>query len=187
MSLVLATGLPGSYKSGMSCIQTQEWLARNFRWYKKTGIIRPVRSNLVLTKKFTDDINNRKFTLKVNEGVKISDKIKEWNEKRDFLEYWEDPEELPLINDCDDIWEEMGRHVDSRDWEQLPPELRRWLQQHRHRGVNIFGNCQDFADVDVAVRRLTQSLMYLYKIAGSRDPSPTSPPPKIIWGFIAVF
>jgi len=182
----LRVGLPGSAKSYMSCVTIQDLLKRNRRWFKKTGRIRPVRSNLVLNPQFTAHAND-KGTLELNKGVYISPGWQKWNAEHQLLEYWEDPEELPYMNNCDVIWEEMGAHVDSRSWEQLPHELRRWLQQHRHRGVNIFGNCQDFADIDVAVRRLCQEVTYQYKLIGSRDPSPTSFPPKYIWGLIMMW
>lgn len=157
--IALVTGLPGASKSYMCAQQTVMLVARNKKWFQKTGKMRVVRSNLVMSEKFQEYAG-------------------------DFYQTWEDPEELPAMNDCDVIWEEMGAHVDSRSWEQLPLGLRRWLQQHRHRGVNIYGNCQDFADIDVAVRRLCGQLLYLTKIAGSRDPSPTSKPPLFIWGII---
>lgn len=185
MAVTMITGLPGASKSYMCCQQIQTWVGRNRKWYKKTGIIRPVRSNLILSKAYTDRANDMNG-LELKKGVKITLAKKKWNDEHRFLEYWEDPEELPGMNGCDVIWEEMGAHVDSRSWEQLPHELRRWLQQHRHRGVEIVGNCQDFADVDVAVRRLTQNLFYLMKLIGSRDPSPTSLPPRVIWGFVLV-
>jgi len=160
--ITLVTGLPGASKSYMAAQQTCEWVARNKKWYEKNGTFRPVRSNLKMSPEF--------------EGY--ADR---------FLEYWEDPEELPHMNNVDVIWEEMGAHVDSRSWEQLPMQLRRWLQQHRHRGVEIHGNCQDYSDIDVAVRRLTGRLVYLIKFMGSRDPSPTSPPVKWIWGIVLMF
>jgi len=160
--IAMITGLPGASKSYYSAQQAVEWIERNKKWHSKTGKVRVVYSNLQFSQEFYD-----------------------WaNEHHEFLKYWEDPEELPHINNADVIWEEMGAHVDSRSWEQLPLQLRRWLQQHRHRGVEILGNCQDFADIDVAVRRLVGSLTYLIKLAGSRDPSPTSLPPRLIWGFI---
>jgi len=159
MAINIVTGLPGASKSYMLAQQTVELVKRNMKWYESTGIKRIVRSNL-----------------------ELSDEFKMWAEG--YYELWEDPEELPSMQNCDVIWEEMGAHVDSRSWEQLPLQLRRWLQQHRHRGVEIFGNCQDFADIDVAVRRLVQNLIYLIKIVGSRDPSPTSKPIKHIWGVV---
>lgn len=160
--LSMATGLPGASKSYLTCQTTLDLLKRNMRWYKKTGIVRPVVSNLVLEESFTKEVNS----------------------ECEFLQYWEDPEILPSLKNCDVVWEEMGAHVDSRSWEQLPLPLRRWVQQHRHRGVDIYGNCQDFADVDVAIRRLCGSLVYLTKIMGSRDPSPTTPPVEFVWGVV---
>lgn len=184
----IVTGLPGASKSYDCAIKADEWIRRNRRWYQKTGIIRPLRSNLEFSDEYTRWANNlRTLPLKLPEGFVLTPETIEWNKTHKFLEYWEDPEELPLMNDCDVIWEEMGAHVDSRSWEQLPFELRRWLQQHRHRGVNVYGNCQDFADVDVAVRRLTKDLFYLVKLFGSRDPSPTTPPPSVIFGLVVKF
>jgi len=159
----IVTGLPGASKSYATAQKIVELVRRNKKWYERTGLLRVVRSNLVLSHEFTHAANK----------------------DHEFISYWEDPEELPGMNNCDVIWEEMGAHVDSRSWEQLPLQLRRWLQQHRHRGVEIYGNCQDFADIDVAVRRLVGSLLYLTKIVGSRDPSATTPPPRIVWGIIA--
>jgi len=164
----------------------QDLLRRNKKWYRRTGRVRTIRSSLVLNPLFTDHANDRS-QLKVNDGVKVSPAWQKWNDEHDFLEYWEDPEELPYMNNCDVIWEEMGAHVDSRSWEQLPHELRRWLQQHRHRGINVYGNCQDFADIDVAVRRLCGEVIYQYKMFGSRDPSPTSLPPRWIFGLIMMW
>jgi len=155
----IVTGLPGAAKSYMCAQQTVKLVTRNMKWYEATGKRRIVRSNLVL-----------------------NDDFRAW--AGDFYTTWEDPEELPSMKDCDVIWEEMGAHVDSRSWEQLPLSLRRWLQQHRHRGVEIYGNCQDFADIDVAVRRLVGQLLYLTKIVGSRDPSATTKPPRWVWGII---
>lgn len=167
----IATGLPGASKSYVTAQKIVSLVYRNMRWFKRTGKVRPVLSNLVLSDQFTKFAN-----------VTVKDKEGNWVE---FLRYWEDPEELPLMKNCDVIWEEMGAHVDSRSWEALPLALRRWLQQHRHRGVEIYGNCQDFADIDIAVRRLVGSLVYLTKIVGSRDPSPTTPPPRFVWGVVA--
>jgi hypothetical protein len=163
--LSIVTGLPGSSKSYLLSQKTVELVERNMRWYKATGKVRQVVSNLEMSKEFQDYANSEQV----------------------FYRLWEDPEELPGLLNCDVIWEEMGAHVDSRSWEQLPIQLRRWLQQHRHRGVEIYGNCQDFADIDVAVRRLTGQLLYLMKVMGSRDPSPTTKPPLFIWGVILKF
>jgi hypothetical protein len=64
---------------------------------------------------------------------------------------------------------------------------KRWLQQHRKLGIEIYGTAQDFSQVDIAFRRMTSDLFYLVKLIGSRDPSPTSPPVKSIWGISMVY
>ena len=52
--------------------------------------------------------------------------------------------------------------------------------QHRKFGIEIYGTSQDFAQVDKAFRRLTSNLLYLRKLIGTRDISPTRPAPKWI-------
>jgi len=181
----MVTGLPGASKSYDCAVKAHEFLLRNRKWYQQTGIKRTVRSNLVFDDLYTQEMNDtRDLPVKLAKGIKLSRAREEHNMHHDFLEYWDDPEELPTMSNCDVIWEEMGAHVDSRSWEQLPFELRRWLQQHRHRGVEIYGNCQDFADIDTAVRRLVGRLFHVKKLAGSRDPSPTTPPPRRVWGLV---
>lgn len=161
----IVTGLPGASKSYALAQQGVYLVKRNKRWYEQTGKLRQVRSNLVLSDEFT-----------------------QWaNQDQEFITYWDDPDVLPTMNNCDVLWEEMGAHVDSRSWESLPLSLRRWLQQHRHRGAEIYGNCQDFSDIDIAIRRLVGNLTYLIKIAGSRDPSATTPPVDFVWGIVAKF
>lgn len=163
----IVTGLPGSGKSYYLANLTVELLYRNRKWFETSGKIRKVATCL----KMSEEIE-REFGYGTDES---------------YIHYWQDAEEIPKLRDCDVIWEEMGVIVDSRSWENMPLELRRWFAQHRHRGVDVYGNVQEFADVDVAVRRLTQNLIYLVKAFGSRDPHPTSPPIKYVWGLVLVF
>jgi len=174
--ITVVTGLPGAGKSLFTADISIELLYRNRKWYQKqkemfeagkTDVvpkIRQVRTNLTL---------NKEVEAEFGYGTDLS-----------FIDYWEDPCELPGMRDVDITWEEMGAVVDSRNWESMPLELRRWLQQHRHRGVEIFGNVQEFSDIDIAVRRLTERLFYLSKVVGSRDPTPTSLPIRFIWGLV---
>lgn len=173
--IAIVTGLPGASKSYELAQKAVFLVARNKKWYKK---------QLKLHEKDPDNWDHPQIRV-VRSNLKLSKEFEQLS--GDFLEYWLEPEELPKMVNCDVLWEEMGAHVDSRSWENLPLSLRRWLQQHRHRGIEIYGNCQDFADVDVAIRRLTGQLLYLIKVVGSRDPSPTTLPPRIIWGVIARF
>jgi len=155
----IVTGLPGSGKSFFSARRAVEILHRNREWNKKTGKLRLLSSNLKLAKFVEDEFPGQ-------------------------ISYWDDPSELVGMKNVDILWEEMGTHVDATQWANMPLELKRFLQQHRHRGVEIYGNVQEFSQVDISVRRLTHRLVYLQKLIGSRDPSPTSPPVKFVWGLI---
>lgn len=157
--ITIATGIPGSGKS-LWTADTFLWLLRrNIRWHKKSGIIRKVFSNLKLS----------------------ADLEKEY---AGFFEYWDDPSILVKIYDADIVWDEVATHLDSTQWANLPLEIKRFMQQHRKRGIDIFGNTQDFAMIDISMRRLVSDVIILKKVFGSRDPSPTRPPVKYIWGLV---
>lgn len=155
--IAIFSGLPGSGKSlklGQTAIDV---LYRNRRWYEKTGIIRPVYTNL-----------------------KMSPEVEK--EFEGFIVYWTDLRQLTVLRDVDVLIDEVATYFDARLWETLSLEMRRWLAQHRKFGIEIYGTTQDFAQVDKAFRRLTSHLLYLTKLFGSGDISPTKPPPKYIWG-----
>jgi len=155
------TGLPGAGKSLLTARTAVDLLYRNRNWHQKTGIYRPIYSNL----KFSDSLEA---------------------EFEPYIKYWSEAMDLVKIRDADVIWEEMGAYCDSTQWANMPLELKRWLQQHRHRGVEITGNVQEFSQIDISLRRITHEVLYLRKIIGSRDPSPTRPPVKYVWGVILV-
>jgi len=155
--IVVFTGLPGSGKSLKLAQTVIDVLYRNQRWEKKTGVRRKVYSNL-----------------KMSEEVEA--------EFGDYIEYWADLKTLPPLRDVDVVIDEVSTYFDSRLWETLSLEMRRWLAQHRKMGIEIYGTAQDFAQVDKAFRRLTSDLLYLTKLIGSADISPTRPPPRFIWG-----
>jgi len=159
--IVIFTGLPGSGKSAKLSRTAIDIFYRNRAWYKKTGIKRLVYTNL-------------KFSKAVE---------KEFSE---FIVYWTDLRQLTVLRDVDVLIDEVATYFDARLWETLSLEMRRWLQQHRKFGIEIYGTAQDFAQVDKAFRRLTSNLLYLRKLAGTRDISPTVPPPKYVFVFSLV-
>jgi len=159
--IIIYSGLPGSGKSYRLARQAASLLYRNRKMFEKTGVKRLVWSNLKFTPEFE-------------------------NEFAGFFEYWSDLENLTPLRDCDILLDEVGTYFDSRLWAELPQEVRRWAAQHRKFGIDIFGTAQDFAQVDKSFRRLTSDLLYLTKIAGSRDISSTRPAPKFIWGISLV-
>ena len=155
--IVIFTGLPGSGKSLKLADTTIELLYRNRKWYEQTGILRQVWTNL-----------------------KLSHEVEK--EFEEYIVYWSDLRQLTPLRDVDVLIDEVATYFDARLWETLSLEMRRWLAQHRKFGIEVYGTAQDFAQVDKAFRRLTSDLLYITKLVGSGDISPTRPAPRIIWG-----
>jgi len=172
------SGLPGAGKSLKMADTLVEVLYRNKNWYAKEtkrfqqfpdqfvpdGEILPVAPTM--RKVYSN--------LRVNKEVEL--------EFRGFIEYWGDPAQLISLRDCDVFWDEIATHLDSTQWANMSLEIKRWLQQHRKFGIEIYGTTQDFAMIDKSMRRMTSGLMHLTKIIGSRDKSATSPKIKYVWG-----
>jgi len=161
---IVYSGLEGSGKSLKLAMVAKKLVLRNSRWNKVSGKFRSIASNL----KFSDDFV--KFA--VSKGVQIK--------------YWKDLDDLILLEDCDVIIDELGNYFDSRGWENLSLDVRRWLTQADKVGIEIYGSAQDFAQVDLSFRRLVKQLWYITKIIGSRRPSATRPPVKAVWGLCMV-
>jgi len=159
MAIIMITGLPGAGKSLETAKVSLDTLWRNQKYFKKSGIKRMLWSN-----------------------IRFSDKITELY--GDFIKYWVDPAELVKLRDVDVIWDEMATHLDATQWANMSLELKRWLQQHRKFGIDIYGNAQDFQQVDKSARRLCAVLYHMSKVIGSRDISATRPPVKRPWGVI---
>lgn len=161
MPITIFTGLPGSGKSIRTAKAILFLLNRNKKWYKKSGTLRKVYTN-----------------------IKLADHVEK---KYDgFFEYWKDPEQLVEMRECDVIIDEIATYFDSTQWKELGLDIKRWLQLHRHYGIEIYGNTQTFSTIDISFRRLTDELYLLKKLLGSREPSNTRPPIKRIWGVILI-
>ena len=159
MPITLFTGLPGAGKSTEMAAKILEILERNGRWYKKTGILRTIYTNMYLNK----------------------DLEEYWGP---LIKHWDNPEELVRLRDCDVFWDEIATHMDNTQYKETPLELKRWLQQHRKFGIEIYGTTQDFAMIDISFRRMTDKVFLLRKLIGNRDKSATKPPIKHYWGII---
>jgi len=155
--IVIFTGLPGSgksYKLGRTAVDI---LYRNHKFHQKGGTKRLLWTNLAL-------------------GREIE------HEFAGYFQYWTDLRQLTPLRDVDVLIDEVSTYFDARLWETLSLEMRRWLAQHRKFGIEIFGTSQDFAQVDLAFRRLVNHLYHITKLIGSRRPSATTPPVNYIWG-----
>ncbi len=167
MAIYIYNGIPGSGKSLKLADRALCILERNKRHYiktfKKTKGTAPVLRVLYSNMKFTQQ---------------IEDKYKE------LLAYWVDPAELVKLRDVDIIWDEVATYLDSTQWANVPLELKRWLQLHRHFGIDIFGSTQDFPMIDISMRRLVKGAYIVRKVVGSRDKSATRPEVKNPWGVV---
>lgn len=157
---VIYSGLEGSGKSLQLAMTAVEIVKRNIKWRKKTGIVRPIWSNLKFSEFFHD--------ASLEAGVPIH--------------YWENLDDLIKITNADVFIDEVGNYFDSRLWSDLSLDARRWLSQGSKSGIELYGSAQDFAQVDKAFRRLVNHLYLITKICGSSRPAATKPAPKHIWG-----
>lgn len=107
--------------------------------------------------------------------------------------YWTNPldmifEDYPdckkIRRDFDCHWDELAVELASDKWKETHPEIRRFFAQHRKRGIEIFGNTQDYMMLDINARRMATNVFTVKKIIGSRDISATLPPVKKVWGVI---
>lgn len=139
-------------------------LHRNAKWLKKSGIARPIASNM-----------------------RFSDEFEEYAQENGIpIKYWQNVDELVMMDNVDVFIDEVANYFDARLWADLSQDARRWLTQGAKTGVEIYGSAQDFAQVDKSFRRLVNHLHHIKKICGSRRPSPTKPPVKRIWGVCMV-
>jgi len=162
---IIYSGLESSGKSLKLSMVAFDVLQRNAKWYKKSGIIRPIAANFQFSEYFEN--------LAKSFGLPIK--------------YYKDLDELILLENCDVFMDEVGNYFDARGWQELNLDVRRWLTQGAKTGVELYGGAQDFAQVDKAFRRLVNHLYYIRKVLGSRRPSATRPPVKRIWGVCLVW
>jgi len=157
---VVYTGLESSGKSLALAMKAENILHRNAKWLKKSGISRPIVSNVAFSKSFIE----RALSL----GIKIH--------------IWEDLDDLISWKDCDVFIDELGTYFDSRSWASLSLDVRRWIAQGAKSGIEIYAAAQDFSQIDIAFRRLTNDVFHIIKLVGSPRPSATRPPVRFIWG-----
>lgn len=161
MAIFVYTGIPGSGKTLKMAEIAMTLLKRNKKYFNKTGVKRMLVSNI----KFAEHIE------KQYDG---------------FIEYWTELDFLIKKRDCDIIFDEIATYMDSTQWALMPLEAKRFLQLHRHYGIDIYGTTQDFLMIDKAMRRLVKSAYQVRKIIGSRDKSATLPPVENPWGLCVI-
>jgi len=162
---IIWSGLESSGKSLKLAMMADTIAYRNHDWFLQSGIVRPIYSNLRFSEAFYREVTE-------DLGIPIH--------------YWSNLDELIKVRDADVFIDEVGTYFDSRLWSELSLDVRRWLSQAAKMGIEVYGTAQDFAQVDLAFRRLVNHLFLITKIIGSRRPSATKPPVKKVWGVCAV-
>jgi len=160
MSKVVFAGLESSGKSLQLAMQAEKIVLRNAKWREDSGIVRPIYSNMIFSKDFKQGAKDL--------GVPLLE--------------WENLDDLVKISNADVFIDEIGNYFDARSWPDLSLDIRRWITQGAKAGVEIYGAAQDFAQVDIAFRRLVNELWQVTKLVGSARPAATKPPVKNIWG-----
>jgi len=130
-------------------------------------------------------------------NLKLSSAIEKQHLGKDLF-YWENPRQLQYcsrkpcfkskvkhsLHDVDLVIDEISNYCPADGWRDLPRWLRKLFAQHRHRGIRIYANTQDYAMVDINFRRMVARAYRVTKIFGSRDISATLPPVRFVWGLI---
>jgi len=155
----MIVGKEGSGKTLIMGRETEKVVYRNARLAKKTGIVRPIVSNINYSDAF--------HAFAMDKGVPIRK--------------WRHISELETMTECDLFIDEVGAYFDSRTFEYLPLSTRLWLAQAQKLGVHIWGGAQDWGQIDVSFRRLVNRIYEVKKVIGTRRPSKTLPAGKYRW------
>jgi len=167
MSKVIFSGLESSGKSLQLARIAEKVLFRNASWKKKSGIARPIVFNFPVNQAFKDTAEQLGVPLRFLIPMTYDD--------------------LVAQRDCDIFIDEIGTYFDSRLWTDLSLDVRRWVAQGAKMGIELYAAAQDFSQVDISFRRLTNELYYISKWFGSPRPAATKPPVKFIWGICAMW
>jgi hypothetical protein len=162
-------GSPGSGKSLVQADTTLRLIKRSLRVEKKYKKVRTIWINFHLSPRLMERYKNRVF---------------HWTEPLQMI--FEDyPKNKIFRRDFDCVWDEMAVELPADGWKDTPKAIRKFFAQHRKRGIEIYGNTQDYKMVDINARRMAHHVFQTFKLIGSRDPSATLPPIKFVWGLIA--
>jgi len=193
-------GPPGQGKSIYQAALVERLLLRNSAWFGQLEETYPARrEEWVKAEKWHKSLKDEQKYIawlrdhpepkkprrrQIMSNQRFSASFEEY--AKGYLQYWTELEQLTMCRDCDIIWDEIATELDSRNWVNLSIEMKRFLSQYRKRGIDIYGNTQDFSMVDQRARLMISNVRTLSKILGSRDISTTKPPPKTIWGICMI-
>lgn len=117
-------------------------------------------------------------------------KLAPWVEKKygiypnGFIKYYAGLKELSTLRQCDVFLDDMGTQFAARRWQEMTSDITDWFRLMGHYECDVYGNAQDFLDIDVSIRRKTRAVVSLKKLFGSARPGESYPPIKHIYGVI---
>lgn len=141
----------------------------------------------------------RRRYLFTNQELNLSNK---WFKKayaEGLLRFWKEPDQLRYcatpkcflgdslhkLHDCD-IFCDEGATIFPATGRSSGDDMKPWQRElctlHRHYSVRIVLLTVDFMAINITARRVAWDAWMMTKVIGSRDPSPSLPPIKFIWG-----
>lgn len=175
IGIYLTYARPGQGKSS----DTARTIASLFREYARTEKKYPhlPRRELWCNLKLSEAIERRQLKRDPSTGEIVN--------PDGHLCYWDNPKQLRDLKDCDIVIDEVANYFPADGWANLPRWLRKTFAQHRHRGLRMFANTQDYMAVDINFRRMVTTAYNVKKLVSSRDISATQPPPSFIFAIVA--
>lgn len=104
--------------------------------------------------------------------------------KDDRVKYFKNINEIKRIKNAVIILDEVQIWFDSHGWQKLDQRIRFALQQHRHKGLDLWGTTQEIGFVDITYRKIIQKYYEIHKVFGTNIKNGKKP--KIPWGLYAV-
>lgn len=157
---IVYSGLEGSGKSLEMARVAKDLIYRNARWQRKTGVPRPIVSNM----RFSDSFHS----LAEKKGVPIK--------------YYTTLSEMIQHTECDIFVDELAKYFNARQWSELSFDALAWITQGGKQGVTMYASTQDFSQIEKTFRLLTSKVYLIDKKLGSKRPSKSRPGSKFVWG-----
>lgn len=91
-------------------------------------------------------------------------KLKETDKRFHKFHLIQSLEECTRLRKGKIVLDEVQVYLNSRNWDKLPVKFQLFLQQHRHRGLDILGATQSVKRADVIFRELVQYFYVVSKV-----------------------
>jgi len=151
--------------------------------------------SLMMQRKMIEIIDrNSRYQIKYNTkprivatNAPITKPLQEYADKKGVqISYIHDMDDMVKLRGADIFIDELSIYFDARKFAELPLYVRRWSSQASKLGVHIYGTTQNWQQVDISFRRLTDRVIWCSKVMGSKRPHPTFPSSKRAWAVFCI-